>query len=112
MFQVVHLPVEEHRGSLGAVTVFVDVRRDGGDTGNPEIEGRNLITEPFHEGQQETAEAAVHVEGQVMFLRHLTQFGNGIDDPVRVGGRRTDDEDRVSVDQFLHRFHVDPHIFP
>ena len=106
VFEVIHVPVEEHRGPLGGVAVFVDVGGDGGDPGDLEIIGGQGIGLSVHEGKEESAHAGIHVERNIVGLGQFPQFFNGIDDAVGVIGGRGHDHGRVAVDLFAHRLHI------
>ena len=49
--------VGDHRGPLGAVAILVDVRGDGRDTRDAEVEGGDFDAEFFEEGQNKAAQA-------------------------------------------------------
>lgn len=111
VFEVGHVAVENDGRAFGGVAVFVEVGGYGGDAGDAEVKGGDVVAEFFHPGGEKTAEAGVDVEGDFEFLGYLADFGDGVDHAVGVLGCGGGDEDGVSVDEFSHGFDVDLEVF-
>ena len=90
--------VEDDRRAFGRVTILVQVRRHGRDARHVEIELGHGIAQAPDKGQHQSAHARIHVKQEMMFLRHLRQLGNRVNDAVRIGRRRADHEDRARRD--------------
>jgi hypothetical protein len=69
----------------------VRVRRDGGDAGKTEVEGRNGISEPLRPRKDEAPHTAVDVKAEVVLERELGHLLDRIDEAVRVIPGRADD---------------------
>ena len=78
------------------------VSRDGGDTGDLEVEGFDLVAEFAAEGQDEAAQATVHVKSDLTFESDLTELGDGIDGAVAIIARGSNESDGVGVDVAAH----------
>ena len=63
------VPVHDDRGALGREGILVRVAADGGDAGQPEVEGREREADRVHEGDEVAAQACVHVQRQVVPVR-------------------------------------------
>lgn len=95
--------VQHDRRTLGGVGVLVEVHGDAGDTRHVQLEGRNVVSKAAEVGQQEAADAGVHVERHLLLQRDAPELLDGIDHAVGVGGRGADDQDRLIRDRLRHR---------
>ena len=79
--------VEDGGVALGGEAVLVRVAADGGDALEAEVEGGGFEAGFFKEGDEEGAEAAVDVQGELLFEGDLGEGRDVVDDTVReVGG--------------------------
>lgn len=79
--------VQDNRNTLGSVAVLVAIGRHGSDTGNTEIENRNLVTELLNERQEETTEASIDVHTDTTLLGKSSQLLDRIDNTLGEGGQ-------------------------
>lgn len=91
--------VQDDRVSLGREAVLVRVARDGRHAPQAEVKGDGVEACLLEEGDQEGAEAAVHVQGYVFPGGDFGQGRNVVDDAVWEVGRAAYDEDCVGVDE-------------
>ena len=68
-----------------------------GDPGEAEVEDGDRVPEPLTPGQDEAAHAAVDVQTDVTLERERRHLLDGVDEPVRIVPRRTDDRDGVAA---------------
>ena len=83
------------------------VGRQRGDSGNPEVERRNWVTQLLAERQDETAEATVYVQANSVSKSHLAKLGDGVDGAVAVVRCRAHDGNRLIVDECFERSDID-----
>lgn len=58
------------------------VAADARHAGQPEIKGRGGESRPFKEGHEERAQAAVHMEANLVARSELGDRGDVVDNPV------------------------------
>ena len=99
------VPVQQHRRALERVPELVRVRRDRRDPGEPEVEGRDRVSEPLRPRKDEAAHAAVDVEAEVVLERQLRHLLDRIDETVRIvaGGARRSPRCSASRDRASSR---------
>jgi hypothetical protein len=87
------VPVGQHRGPLEGVAVLVGVRRDRGDARHPEVERGDRQPQPGPPGQDEATQASVDVHADATLGGQGGQVLDRVDEPVRVGAGRADEQD-------------------
>ena len=95
--------VEDDAVAFGCEAVFVRVDRDGGYAGLAEVEASSLVVRGWkaggsEEGEEEGAEAAVDVEGDLIFGGDAGDGGDVVDNACRVIWAGCNDEDGVWID--------------
>ena len=91
--------VEHGAVALGREAVLVRVAGDAGHAFEGEVEGRGFEAGAGEEGDEEGAEAAVDVQGEVPLEGEPREGGDVVGDAVREVGGRADEQDRVAVDE-------------
>jgi len=77
----------EHDGrALGTVGVLVQIHRDARDAIDREVEVWHLVAELAEVGEQEAADAGVHVHPHAALLGQGRELHDRIHDAVGVGG--------------------------
>lgn len=100
--------VDKETLTLGTEGVLVRVARDCCDAGNAEVKLGQAVTEsrPLRERDNEGSEAAVDVQPTLVLACQGGQVFDGVDDTVGEVGGRTDNHNRVRVDEALHGLDV------
>lgn len=104
--------VEHGRITLRSKSILVSIAGDGCDTRLTEVEAALVLiwareTGLLHEGNDEGAQAAVDVEGNLILDSELGERGNIINHAVREVGSRSNKENGVGVDQSGNRRNID-----
>lgn len=89
--------VEDGGVALGGEAVFMRVAAYAGDAFEGEVEGFGFEASAGEKGDEEGAEAAVDVEGELAFQRKARKRRNVVDDAVGKAGGGADKEDGVAV---------------
>mmetsp|Transcript_49440 Transcript_49440/g.127588 ORF Transcript_49440/g.127588 Transcript_49440/m.127588 type:complete len:388 (-) Transcript_49440:228-1391(-) len=98
---------EEHDGgALGCEAVLVGVARDGRHARHAEVGLRRREAGLVHEGVQEPAKAAVHVQANLLPQRDLREVLYGVDRAVGVLAAGAHDRHGVAVDQARNMLQV------
>ena len=97
----------KHDGrALGGVAVLVDVGRDLGDAGDPEVPGWDVVAQALEEREHEPADARVDVTGHAVRGGERRELGDRVHDPVGIVERRGDDDRGAVGDETLGGGHV------
>ena len=95
--------VEDDTVAFGCEAIFVRVDRDGGYAGLAEVEASSLVVRGWkagggEEGEEEGAEAAVDVEGDLIFGGDAGDGGDVVDNACGVIWAGCNDENGVWID--------------
>ncbi len=90
--------IEDERAAALAEPVFVDIRRDRGNSRQGEVERRNRFPQPAEERKGEGADGAVRMQMHPALERQLGELRERIDGAEGVVGRRAHDRHRALGD--------------
>ncbi len=88
------------------IAVLVRVAGDRSDARDAEVEDRHVVAQLFDPGQDEAAQAAIHVQPELVLQRQVGELADRVDHAVGVDAGGAQQRHRVGRDLRAHGFHI------